>query len=117
MKLLNCTTAGATFAVARAQLPPGASAQLALDHWRRSTLTHLNAVDVVPLATAWAGAITTRGNRPGGGGVVLAAQWVVNGQEVVQLAIYVDNPEGKTTQALLKPEMYDAFFGGLRFQH
>lgn len=116
MQLLNCTAAGATFAVATAQLPPQASAQTALSHWRRSTLAHLNAADVAPLAAASAGAITTRGTRPGGGAVALAAQWVAHGQQVVQIAIYVDNPEGKPVQALFKTELHDAFFEGLRFQ-
>ena len=116
IQLLSCKAAGATYAVAWSQLPAGTSAPIALDQWRRITLAHLDAKDIAPLMAPTPGPIVARGTRPGGGEVVLAARWVPHVQQVVQMAIYVDNPEGKTAQAVLKAEWYEPFFDGLRFQ-
>ena len=113
MQLRHCTAAGATFAVAWAQLAQGASAPVALEHWRRSTLAHVKAVDVVPLTAA--GTIACSGTRPDGDTMAVAAQWVAHGQQVVQMAIYVDNPLSQPTLGLLKAELYDAFFDSLKF--
>ena len=116
MQLLNCTAGGFTFAVSGAQLPPGTSAQVALSHWRRSTLAHLKVAEAVPATVLPTGILFATGTRPDGGAVALAAQWVTRGQSVVQLAIYVDNPQGELAQDRLKPDVYEAFFDGLRFQ-
>jgi hypothetical protein len=116
MQLLSCDAAGATYAVAWAQLPAGASAPIALEQWRRITLAHLNAKEIAPLTAPTPGSIAARGTRPGGGAVVFAARWVPHVQQLVHMAIYVDNPGGQPAQAMLKTEMHEPFFDGLRFR-
>lgn len=121
IQLLTCNAADATFALAYAQVPAGASPQLAQQHWQRSTLAHLKARDVTDVAGA-AGqpgtiGLTSTGVRPeSGSAIVMATYWFMQGQQIVHAAIYVDNLSGKPAAQLLKAELQEPFFGGFRFQ-
>lgn len=115
MQLHHCKASGATFAVTWANIAQGSSVPLALDHWRRSTLTHLKAAGIVSLPTTYAGRVAASGVSPEGDAVAMVAQWVSHGQQVIQMAIYVDNPQNKVPLDLIKVELRDTFFDGLKF--
>jgi hypothetical protein len=125
--MLTCNAADATFAVAFAQVPAGASPQVAQQHWQRSTLAHLKAREINQSEGAavphGATGLTAAGVRPENGAVgstgravAVAAYWFIQGQQLVHAAVYVDNPSGKPVAQLLKAEMQEPFFGGVRIQ-
>ena len=112
MQTLSCNAQDALFAIAIAQVPAGASPVVATEHWRRTTLAHVQATDVIQNTP---NGLTTRGVRPGGGSLAVAVQWVNRGPFIVQLAVYADNPKARPVGELLKPEIHEPFFGGLRW--
>lgn len=127
IQLLTCNAAGATFALAFARVPAGASPQLAQQHWQRSTLAHLKAREVLESAgaTALNGAtgLTAAGVRPENGtmgangrAIAVATYWFTQGQQLVHAAVYVDNLSGKPVAQLLTAELQEPFFGGVRIQ-
>lgn len=111
---------GGTYGVSYASLPPGADVGAALAHWRKATLAHVTATEVVdrpgadlmPLAKAQRQfALRARGRAPTGEALEIEAWWFARGDQVFQAAVYT---QAVAVKAL--PEFREPFFEGLRLQ-
>ena len=122
LQMAGCESGGATFAVARADVP-GEQAAATLAQWRAVTLGNVQAVDAAlsaPFLPAGAmplpGSVRTSaaGRRPDGGAALqVHAAWFARGTpagvQVFQAIIYVEGAKA------LPEGVADAFFAGLKF--
>lgn len=122
LQMTGCESGGATFAVARADVP-GEQAAATLAQWRAVTLGNVQAADAAALAPFLpAGAMplpgsvraSATGRRPDGGAALqVHAAWFARGTpagvQVFQATIYVEGAKA------LPEGVADAFFAGLKF--
>ena len=113
MFLQSCEADGATFAVAHVSLTDLAQVPAALAHWQKATWAHVAVVDPKPAALPLSNAATPanwwlgKGQRSNGEAVEVNALWAVQGNRLVQAAIYAP---------VSRPAWREPFFDGLRLQ-
>lgn len=115
--MLGCEAAGATFAVAVADLGDAAKTAPTLAQWQRVTLANMGAQPgasrVTPLRLSGAAAqpapllVTAQGQRADGTLVSGQAAYFAHGSQVFQAVIYA---------AQIAPEATETFFSSLKFE-
>lgn len=125
LAMLGCTTGGATFAVAVADLGDAARAADVLAQWQALTLTNMKAAPVgtgegasqaLPLKLPHAEGtplplypvlVTARGQHPDGRPVEGWAAYFAQGSQVFQVVLYADKPQ---------PGLADTYFSSLKLE-
>lgn len=113
MFMQSCEADGATFAVAHVSLPDADQVPAALAHWQKASWAHAGVVGPEPGAVHVTGAAGPqiwwlgKGQRSNGDTVEVNAMWVVQGQRLVQAAIYAPAS---------RPAWRETFFDGLKLQ-
>ncbi len=114
--MLGCEAAGATFAVAWAELPQGADQAAVLTQWERLTLRNMQAAEPAqPQALKVPGAaiapaprlVAATGRSPDGRAVQGRAAYFASGTRIFQAVIYAPD---------ISAEAAETFFTSLRFQ-
>ncbi len=123
LHMVGCDAAGATFAVAYANLDNAAAPDAVLAQWRAATLANMGAVasrevplgappGTAPSATGSTGStglilVTAQGRRKDGSAVAMQGAWFAKDAQVFHAVVYAER---------ISPEVTEAFFSGLRFQ-
>ena len=117
LSMLGCDAAGATFAVAVADVGDAGTAALVLEQWQSLTLANMKAVpatrEVLALkipglsAGAFASRVAAQGQRIDGKAVAGQAAYFVQGSQVFQVVMYAQQ---------IAPEAADTFFSSLKLQ-
>ena len=116
LTLMGCDAAGATFAVAAADLGDVALASPALAQWQNLTLANMKAAMPVkssPLKVQGESVaappvlVTARGQRADGSAVIGQAAYFARGSQVFQVVVYADK---------LLPDVSETFFSSLKFE-
>ena len=116
LSMVGCDAAGATFAVAVADLGDGAKLGPVLAQWQSLTLTNMKAAGApkqLPLKLAGAASepapvrVIAQGTAPDGSAVTGEAAYFAQGSQVFQVVLYSKQPN---------PEAADTFFSSLKFE-
>ncbi len=116
LNMLGCEAGGATFAVAWAELAPGAETAAVLSQWERLTLQNMRAaapaeskaLKVVGAASSPAPhLLLATGQTADGKPVQGQAAYFSNGSQIFQAVVYASK---------ISPEAADTFFSSLRLQ-
>ena len=117
LSMLGCDAAGATFAVAVADVGDAGTAALVLEQWQSLTLANMKAVpatrEVLPLkilglpAGASVSRVAARGQRIDGSAVAGQAAYFAQGSQVFQVVMYAPK---------ITPEAADTYFSSLKLE-
>ena len=117
LSMLGCDAAGATFAVAVADVGDAAKAALVLAQWQSLTLANMKAVpatrEVLALqipglpAGAFVSRVAAQGQRSDGTAVAGQAAYFAQGSQVFQVVMYAPK---------IKSEAADTFFSSLKLE-